>query len=316
MAVEALFTQLSMRPNSRSATSARCSTSRSSATSVTTWTAAPPAASMSATTRWSARSLRAASTAEAPRCAASFAVASPIPLEAPVTTTTCSDNGLSFSSARMTLSDGGRVGPPVVQRSFPPPSAAAGPARLRRLVAQSLVAGLALRPEPPAEDEAEGGKHERDEHERRPQRARELRRPAEALLLDHLVGGGHDGGGQAPADDAVAPDEGGAAVGPQSLPAPQRRVARRLLGGALLVSGLLGLQGQRRLRKPAGRDGRAVGRERRCRTMSDGRRPRNRGLHALGARRSALGSRLSALGYCRSFSREPRAESLEPTSAP
>src|SRR5919107_2141634 len=91
----ALFTQVSMRPNSRIASFAMRSTWSGSDTSAVTAMARPPRERMSSTTRWRSAALRAARTTRAPRLAACRAVTRPMPLDAPVITMTCSDKGRS-----------------------------------------------------------------------------------------------------------------------------------------------------------------------------------------------------------------------------
>src|SRR4051812_11147949 len=91
----ALFTQVWMRPNSRSAAIPICSTCGRSATSAVTAIARPPWDRISSTACSRSAALRAASTTRAPRAAACFAVTRPIPLDAPVMTIVCSDNGRS-----------------------------------------------------------------------------------------------------------------------------------------------------------------------------------------------------------------------------
>jgi hypothetical protein len=87
-ATAALFTQVSIRPNSWIAVSAMRSTSSGTATSATAYVARPPALRIPSTARRRSLSLRAAKTTRAPREAAIFAVIRPMPLEAPVITMT------------------------------------------------------------------------------------------------------------------------------------------------------------------------------------------------------------------------------------
>src|SRR5215213_6564127 len=84
----ALFTQVSIRPNTSPLGRASSSTASSTATSVGTTSTRPPAASHSWATSRRLPSLLAASTMRAPCSAKSLAAALPMPLEAPVTTTT------------------------------------------------------------------------------------------------------------------------------------------------------------------------------------------------------------------------------------
>src|SRR5689334_14836927 len=93
----ALFTQTSKRPYSVSARAASASTSSLSPTSVGTPIARTPNSAHSASTMSSCWSERAASSSEAPRFAKACAVARPIPLEAPVTTTTLSFMSMAWS---------------------------------------------------------------------------------------------------------------------------------------------------------------------------------------------------------------------------
>jgi hypothetical protein len=89
----AACTHVSSRPYS---VTARCATRRiwaGSVTSATSAHASPPPARISSTSDRSPASPRAATTTFAPCAANPAAVARPIPLEAPITTTTCSRNG-------------------------------------------------------------------------------------------------------------------------------------------------------------------------------------------------------------------------------
>src|SRR5687768_3395686 len=86
-----------MLPNASTARFAIPRTSSKLATSATTVTARPPEPSISTRTLANPSGSRATSTTFAPRSAAIFAVASPIPLEAPVITTTWSSIRLSFT---------------------------------------------------------------------------------------------------------------------------------------------------------------------------------------------------------------------------
>ena len=102
----ALLTQVSMRPNSLNAAAAMASLAAGSATSATTYAARPACRQMPDVAARRSASFRAASTTQAPRLAARLAVTSPIPLDAPVITMTCSSSGLSvgiimFSSVRV-----------------------------------------------------------------------------------------------------------------------------------------------------------------------------------------------------------------------
>ena len=84
----ALLTSTSSRPNSVTAASARRWRSSRRVTSVARLTARPPRSRICCAS-WSRRSVRRApSTTAAPRSASSRAVASPMPLLAPVTATT------------------------------------------------------------------------------------------------------------------------------------------------------------------------------------------------------------------------------------
>ncbi|GAO25486.1 hypothetical protein ALISP_5306 [Alicycliphilus sp. B1] len=77
-----------MRPKWRTALSARACTASASVTSVGMPSARPPSAWQASATGASVSALRAASTTRAPRRAKASAVAWPMPLEAPVITTT------------------------------------------------------------------------------------------------------------------------------------------------------------------------------------------------------------------------------------
>jgi hypothetical protein len=89
----AALTQVSKPPKRAIVSSTTCSMRVRSATSAATGCASPPCARISAAMSASVAALRATSTTRAPRLAAVSAVARPMPLEAPVTTTTCSDRG-------------------------------------------------------------------------------------------------------------------------------------------------------------------------------------------------------------------------------
>ena len=89
MATAALLTQVSMRPNAATAAAAIDSTSCGFDTSAATWIARPPACLISLTASRRSPSLRAAS-ATARASLRGTAVTSPIPLDAPVMTTTWS----------------------------------------------------------------------------------------------------------------------------------------------------------------------------------------------------------------------------------
>ena len=98
----ALLTQVSMRPNARSAASAMVSTWCGSATSAVTVNGAT---AVVADLLDGVRQVVAVSRREhhrAPRCAACFAVTSPMPLDAPVITMTCSLIGSSSILMRLT----------------------------------------------------------------------------------------------------------------------------------------------------------------------------------------------------------------------
>jgi hypothetical protein len=86
----ALFTMTSTRPHSASAASTRARTSVRSVTSTRRLRAVPPAASIPAAMASSRSVRRAPSMTLAPWAARSRAIASPMPLDAPVTTTTLS----------------------------------------------------------------------------------------------------------------------------------------------------------------------------------------------------------------------------------
>src|SRR5437588_7579314 len=98
METPALLTHVSKPPQRPAAVSAMRLTSSSRPTSATTYTASPPRELISSTRRRSESSARAATTSFAPRSAALRAVTSPMPLDAPVMTTTCSPNFLSLTS--------------------------------------------------------------------------------------------------------------------------------------------------------------------------------------------------------------------------
>src|SRR3954464_9304568 len=100
MDTPALLTHVSKPPNASVARSAIMPTSSRLATSAMTVIARPPEPSISTRALASPSGSRAASTTRAPSCAAIFAVASPIPLEAPVMTTTWSSIRLSFTPMR------------------------------------------------------------------------------------------------------------------------------------------------------------------------------------------------------------------------
>src|SRR5438876_1462435 len=82
-----------MRPNLSTACSTTCSTSSWTVWSAGTASASEPAASISETALSSASAFRAVTTTFAPRSPARRAIERPRPLEAPVTTTTCSCSG-------------------------------------------------------------------------------------------------------------------------------------------------------------------------------------------------------------------------------
>src|SRR5215210_2716820 len=84
----ALLTSTSSDPNSPTALQTIASTEPLSETSVSTARAAPPEAEISRRKSSSLPTALEASTTEAPRAASSMAVASPMPLDAPVTTAT------------------------------------------------------------------------------------------------------------------------------------------------------------------------------------------------------------------------------------
>src|SRR5574338_4567 len=93
MEIPALLTHVSTPPNSRTAVSPICSTASGSATSATTGVARPPIVRTSSAASCNPSSLRAARTRLAPLRAAMRAVASPMPLVAPVITMTCWSSG-------------------------------------------------------------------------------------------------------------------------------------------------------------------------------------------------------------------------------
>src|ERR671932_2279648 len=84
---------VSMRPKRSTASSTARATSSWTVTSPGTASASEPEASTSATQASSASAFRAVTTTFAPRSPARRAIARPRPLEAPVTTTTCSLSG-------------------------------------------------------------------------------------------------------------------------------------------------------------------------------------------------------------------------------
>ena len=104
----AMCTQVSSRPYLSTARSATASIWAGSVTSATTAVAVPPAASISATSDLSPGSPRAATTTFAPCSAKRRAVARPMPLEAPITTTTCSATGLSCTEKYLCSGRDGR----------------------------------------------------------------------------------------------------------------------------------------------------------------------------------------------------------------
>jgi hypothetical protein len=97
MVTPALLTQVSMRPKASTATCASARIAARSATSPDCQVTRPPAALSSLAMRDSAWALREFSTTQAPRRTAARAVASPIPLSAPVMTMTCRSSGFSFT---------------------------------------------------------------------------------------------------------------------------------------------------------------------------------------------------------------------------
>src|SRR5688572_7787301 len=127
----ALFTQVSKPPKESSAVCTMRCTSSIRATSAWTQTASPPAPRIRWTTSRSASSLRAARTTRAPRRAASRPVARPMPLEAPVITTTCSPMGFNLSAMSLpplNLHAGSR-GAEAAASDGPPPAWRGGPGR-------------------------------------------------------------------------------------------------------------------------------------------------------------------------------------------
>src|SRR5436190_22025717 len=82
-----------MRPNRSTACSTTCATSSCTVQSAGTASASEPEASISRTQASSASVVRAVTTTLAPRLPARRATARPSPLDAPVTTTTCSESG-------------------------------------------------------------------------------------------------------------------------------------------------------------------------------------------------------------------------------
>ncbi len=129
----ASLTQVSKPPKRCTALSAMACTSSRRPTSATTWVASPPAASISSWIVASASALREASTTRAPARAAMRAVASPMPLEPPVMTITCSPRGLCAWLMESSVQDGGIQALTMtgVLRSFG--RAAAGPSQTPNL---------------------------------------------------------------------------------------------------------------------------------------------------------------------------------------
>src|SRR5215203_3191951 len=132
----ALFTSTSSDPNSPTALQTMASTELLSETSVSTTRAVPPEAEISRRRPPSLSTALEASTTEAPRAASSLAVASPMPLEAPVTTATLPPR-VSFTGT--TTSRGRSVFRPGVGRS---PRRAPGRKDRRILIAQRDIVEL------------------------------------------------------------------------------------------------------------------------------------------------------------------------------
>src|SRR5947208_7551367 len=97
-----------MRPRRSPACSTTCATSSRTEQSAGTASASEPAASISATQLSSASALRAVTTTLAPRPPAARAIARPRPLDAPVTTTTCSETGFFCTFSASPGADGGK----------------------------------------------------------------------------------------------------------------------------------------------------------------------------------------------------------------
>ena len=89
----ALATYVSIRPNLSRVCSTTWATSSCTAWSAGTAIASEPNASISRTASSSASPFRAVTTTLAPASPAPRAIARPSPLDAPVTTTTCSESG-------------------------------------------------------------------------------------------------------------------------------------------------------------------------------------------------------------------------------
>src|SRR2546423_1095094 len=122
---------VSMRPKRSIACSTTLATSSCTAWSAGTASASEPAASISATALSSASAFRAVTTTFAPRSPASRAIARPRPLEAPVTTTTCSCSGFFRIALCVSLGAPSQTRYPRVnaeyrnRRDRPPPPAGA-----------------------------------------------------------------------------------------------------------------------------------------------------------------------------------------------
>src|SRR5579883_3351491 len=132
----ALFTRMSIFPNSPIAALTTLLICSSSLTSSAYTAALPPAAVICAATASSFSRLRAASATAAPASASFRAHAWPIPCEAPVTSATRPDKFMASPSPRCPAMQNEKVyappasgHPPCVRRSFPPP-ASEGPAPL------------------------------------------------------------------------------------------------------------------------------------------------------------------------------------------
>src|SRR5918912_4615903 len=117
-----------IRPKRSIVCSTTLATSSATVWSAGTASASEPAASISATALSSASAFRAVTTTLAPRSPASRAIARPRPLEAPVTTTTCSARGFFRIALSVSLGGPGQTRYPRVdaehryRRDRPPPS--------------------------------------------------------------------------------------------------------------------------------------------------------------------------------------------------
>src|SRR5215218_9288173 len=96
MEIAAKCTQVSSRPYLSAVVSATAFTPSKSVTSATTSVASPPARLISPTSESSPSLLRAETTTLAPFSANRRAVSRPMPLEAPISATTCRSTGFSF----------------------------------------------------------------------------------------------------------------------------------------------------------------------------------------------------------------------------